>query len=82
MYLKDFKKGIENMYNKKDLLKWYDNDYCLEAVKQNGYALQFIENPTKKMCLTAITQDLHIIQFINIKKFPEVWDKYMLENLY
>ena len=22
------------MYNKKDLLKWYDEDYCLEAVKQ------------------------------------------------
>ena len=22
---------------------WYDNDYCIEAVKRNGYALQYVK---------------------------------------
>ena len=32
------------MLTEKDLLKWYDEEYCLEQVKQNGLMLLFINN--------------------------------------
>ena len=29
-------------FTKKELEQWYDDAYCLEAVKQNGYSLQYV----------------------------------------
>ena len=37
---------------------------CLEAVKQDGCAIQYIKNPTKEMCLEAINDYGQSIQFI------------------
>ena len=45
------------MYDKKDLLKWYNESYCLEAVKQYGIALRYINNQTDEICLIAVKQD-------------------------
>ena len=39
---------------------------CLEAVKQNGYAIQFIDkdNQTEKVCIEAVKQNKHTIKYI------------------
>ena len=31
-----------------ELLKWYNEEYCLDQVKQNGNTLQFVKNQTRK----------------------------------
>ena len=33
---------INNTWDVTEYEKWYDNDYCFDAVKQNGYALQYV----------------------------------------
>ena len=84
---------------KEDLLKWYDEEYCLkaieqdplnlqyienqteeiclEAVKQNPWVLQYIENQTEKICLEAIKQNKNAIDFVDIKRFPKIYEKYL-----
>ena len=91
------------MIQKKDLLQWYDEKFCLAFVKRNGYALQFVknqteeiclsavkedglalqwvQNPTKEICIIAIKQKPNAIQYVNIKQFPEIYDRYVLENI-
>ena len=87
------------MHNKEDLLKWYDEEYCLEAVKQDGnmlryvknqtkdiclkavkqdgLALQFVKTPTKEICLEALNRNIDAIQYVDIQKFPEIYEKYV-----
>ena len=91
------------MYDKKDLLKWYDENYCLKAVKRKGSNIKYVRNQTEEMCLEAIEQEDYLflyvrnqtkklclvmieknpesIRFIDIKKFPEIWDRYVLERI-
>ena len=54
---------------------------CLEAVKHDGFTLKYIQKKTKDICSEAMKQNSNSIQYINIVQFPEVWDKYMLENV-
>jgi len=49
----------------------------LTAVKRNGLALQYIKNPTEKICLEAIEQNKNAINFVDIKRFPKVYKKYL-----
>jgi len=43
----------------------------LEAVKQDKYALRYINNQTKKICLEAVKQNGEALRFVNnqTKKF-------------
>ena len=34
---------------------WNDPQYCLEAVKEDGLALGFVENQTSEICLEAVS---------------------------
>ena len=65
------------MKTKENLLKWYDKEYCLQVVKQTGLSLQFVKNPTEEICLAAIKQNKDAIDFVDIKKFPKVYKKYL-----
>ena len=69
------------MIQKKELLQWYDEKFCLAFVKRNGYALQFVKNPTKEICIIAVKQKPNTIQYVDLIKFPEIWDRYVLENV-
>ena len=62
---------------KENLLKWYSKKYCLEAVKQDPWALQYVKNQTEEMCLEALNQDIDIIEHVDVKKFPKVYEKYL-----
>ena len=35
---------------------WNDPKYCLEAVKQNGFTLEYVINQTPEICLVAVKQ--------------------------
>jgi len=37
------------MKTKENLLKWYNEKYCLQVVKQTGLSLQFVKNPTEEI---------------------------------
>ena len=36
---------------------WNNPKYCLEAVKQNGYALEYVKEQTPEICLEAVKQN-------------------------
>ena len=38
--------------------------YVLEAVIQNGQALQFVKEQTNEICLEAVKQDRNALQFV------------------
>ena len=43
----------------------------LEAVKQDGYLIQYIDNPTEEMKLIAIKQNGYSIKFIENPTWPD-----------
>ena len=40
-----------------ELAKWYDEAYCLVAVKQDGRTLQYVREQTLEICLVAVKQN-------------------------
>ena len=38
---------------------------CLEAVKQNGFALEFVEKQTEEICLEAIRRNEEAVKYVN-----------------
>ncbi|MDK3168075.1 DUF4116 domain-containing protein [Clostridioides difficile] len=56
MVLKKIKNRISNKQIK---------EICLEAVKQNGKALQYVKDQTEEMCLIAVREDKENIQYVN-----------------
>jgi hypothetical protein len=48
-----------------DLDVWSDTAYCLQAVKLNGWALQYVKNQTKEICLAACKQNGWTLQHVN-----------------
>ena len=64
-----------------EYVKNQTNEICFEAVRQNGLALKFVKNPTKKMCLISVENNPKNIRFVDKKKFPEIWDKYVIKNI-
>ena len=39
-------------------------EICLEAVKQNGYALQYVKEQTLEICLEAVKQNGYALQYV------------------
>ena len=48
----------------KEMQKWNDEDYCLEAVKHNGDALRYIKEPSEEVCLEAVKHNGDALQYI------------------
>ncbi len=46
-------------------------EICLEAVKQNGYALRFVKEQTSEICLETVKQDGDALQYVNSDFFEE-----------
>jgi hypothetical protein len=51
--------------------KWNGIRICLEAVKQDGLALQYVKNQTPEICLEAVKQDGLALKFVE-NKTPEI----------
>src|SRR5574344_1703646 len=50
---------------------WYDPEFCLEAVKRDGHALEFVKNQTQEICLEAVKQDAYALRFVK-EQTPEI----------
>jgi hypothetical protein len=53
------------------LLKNKTPEICLEAVKQNGLALEFVKEQTPEICLEAVKQDGLALEFVK-ERTPEI----------
>ena len=51
---------------------------CLIVVAQNGIMLQSVKNQTLDICMTAIKQNQDAIEYVDVKRFPEVFEFYKL----
>ena len=54
---------------KKQKIKYVGFDYedpkqCLEVVKRNGHALQYVKDQTEEICLEAVKQDGHALYYV------------------
>ena len=62
--IKDIKKVIINNWNLTEYEKWYDTKYCLEAVKNDGYALGYVKEQTKEICLEAVKNNGDALRYV------------------
>jgi hypothetical protein len=67
MNINDYKKEYDALSEKCNLT----GKEALEAVKQNGHALQFVQIQTPEICLEAVKQDGYALQVVNIQT-PEI----------
>ena len=44
--------------------QWSNKEYCLEAVKQDGYALRYVREQSETVCLEAVKQNGYALQFV------------------
>tara|TARA_Y100000310_G_C20131993_1_gene556273 strand:- start:37 stop:372 length:336 start_codon:yes stop_codon:yes gene_type:complete len=61
MKLQEFK----NEWNELSYKKSLSGAEALEAVKQDGYALQFVNVQTDEICLEAVKEDGYALRFVN-----------------
>ena len=43
---------------------WNDPEYCLEAVKETGLALEYVKEQTHEICLQAVKRDGYALRFV------------------
>ena len=43
---------------------WSNEKFCLQAVKQNGWTLQYVENQTEEICLEAVKENGYALKFV------------------
>ena len=75
-------------------MDWGNEKECLEAVKENGLALEYVENQTLEICLAAVNQNGCAIKYvedqtleiclvaINQNKRALKFIKYQIEEIY
>ena len=49
---------------KNDFYKYFTEEESLAAVKENGYALQYVKEQTEEICLAAVKQDGNVLIYI------------------
>ena len=52
---------------------------CLQAVKQNGEALEFVNNQTIGVCLEAVKQNGEALQFVKNQTNRKLCEEYLIE---
>ena len=50
---------------------WYDEKYCLEAVKNYGHALRYVKEQTPELCLEAVKDNGDALRYVNKKVFKQ-----------
>ena len=63
--IKDIQKNNISDLSKSD--NWYDYKYCMNAVKEDGDALQFVKIQTEEICIEAVKQDGYALQYVEIQ---------------
>lgn len=65
MKLSDYKARYDSLPTKKNL----SGAEALAAVKQNGYALQYVAQQTEAICLAAVQMDGYALQYVDARFF-------------
>ena len=55
-------------------MNWSNYEDCLAAVKQDGFALQFVKKQTPEICLAAVKENGFALKFINIKQLETFYE--------
>ena len=58
---------LEELKRKKKLIIGFDYEdpkQCLEAVKEDGWALQFVKEQTREICLEAVKQNGYALEYV------------------
>ena len=48
--------------------EWSDEKFCLEAVKNDGYALGYVKEQTEEICFEAVKNDGYALGYVREKK--------------
>jgi hypothetical protein len=64
---KSTKEVIISTLKLKDLELWFNQKHCLEAVKQDGYALMYVKDQSESICLEAVKRNGDALRYVNIK---------------
>ena len=64
-------KFLETLGKKESDIIEYKGKEALEAVKQNGYALQYVKEQTESICLEAVKEDGDALQYVNKSIFEQ-----------
>ena len=43
---------------------WFDEKHCLEAVKNEGYALQYVKEQSETVCLEAVKNEGYALKYV------------------
>ena len=46
---------------------WYNEKYCLRAVKEDGDALRYVKEQTPELCLEAVKDNGDALRYVNKK---------------
>ena len=50
---------------------WDNYEYCLEAVRRNGYNIKYVRNQTPEKCLEAVKRNGYALNYVK-KQTPEL----------
>ena len=50
---------------------WDNYEYCLEAVRRNGYNIKFVRNQTLELCLEALKEEEYALRYVR-NQTPEL----------
>ena len=71
MKLRDFKAKYKALSEKKNL----QGKEAMEAVKQDGLALQYVKEQTEAICIEAVKQNGYALQYVDSRFFENVPDE-------
>lgn len=67
MHINDYKKEYDKLITKCNL----SGEEALEAVKKEGYDLQYVKDQTPEICLEAVKQDGYTLKYVK-EQTPEI----------
>ena len=67
--MKTLKQFLEEVGGKEEDIIEYRGAKALEAVKQNGYALQYVREQTPEMCIEAVKQNGDALRYVDKSVF-------------
>jgi hypothetical protein len=65
--LQNYKEKWDRLEEKKNL----KGKVALEAVKQDGYALKYVNEQTEEICLEAVKQKSYALKYVNEQMFKQ-----------
>ena len=66
---------------KMESFKYFTIKESLEAAKEDGYALQYVQNQTEEICLEAVRQYGDALQYADISVLTEISEEMTLEDV-